>query len=339
MARRATAQDVANLVGVSRSSVSLVLNGRSDGNISAVKQRAILEAANQLNYRPNTLAQSLRSSRTFTLGLLTWMGRSGLPQLMLHMASEKATAAGFASIWMDIGRDPAQEAKAISSLLDRQVDAVLVVAPELVAYEPPEALAGTRTLLVNCHDPERRVTSVVPDEFAGAGRAAHILLDRGHTRIALLAEDDPAAQLRDRVTGVRAALAGAGQPPPLVIPAADLRSGTTAIRAVLRRPGAPTAVICTRERLALATVLAATELQLRIPDDLSLISLEDGEQLAPDLVPSVATIQRPDIAMAEQAVALLLQELTSEQDAAVRQLSFVCPPQLRASVGTPRRGT
>ena len=72
-------------------------------------------------------------------------------------------------------------------------------------------------------------------------------------------------------------------------------------------------MICTRERLALATVLAAAELGLRIPDDLSLISLEDGEQLASDLVPAVATIQRPDSAMAEEAVALLLRELNSER--------------------------
>ena len=153
MARRATAQDVANLVGVSRSSVSLVLNGRGDGNISAAKQEAILEAASQLNYRPNALARSLRSHRTYTLGFLTWMGPSGFPQLMLQAACETATAAGFVSIWMNTGHDPDREARAISSLLDRQVDAILVVAPELVEYDPPEALAGTRTLLVNCHDP------------------------------------------------------------------------------------------------------------------------------------------------------------------------------------------
>ena len=338
MARRATAQDVANLVGVSRSSVSLVLNGRGEGNISAAKQLAILEAASQLNYRPNTLAQSLRSHRTFTLGILTWMGPSGFPQRMLHTACEKTTAAGFVSIWMDTGPAPDQEAQAISSLLDRQVDAFLVVAPELVEYDPPEALAGTRTLLINCRDPGRRVTSVVADEFGGAVRAAQLLMDRGHTRIGLLVEEQPSALREDRVAGVRAALAQAGLPDPLLVPAADLRGGATAIRAVLTGPAAPTAVITTRERLALATVLAAAELGLHIPEDLSVISLEDGERLASDLRPAVATIERPDAAMAEEAVALLLQELTGE-DPDVRQLTFVCPSHLRGSVGTVRRET
>ena len=66
---------MADLAGVSRSSVSLVLNGRGDGNMSAAKQVAILEAARQLNYRPNAVALSLRSQRTWTLGVLTWRGR------------------------------------------------------------------------------------------------------------------------------------------------------------------------------------------------------------------------------------------------------------------------
>ena len=337
MARRATAQDVADLVGVSRSSVSLVLNGRGEGNISAAKQQAILEAASQLDYRPNTLARSLRSRRTSTLGVLTWMGQSGFPQMLLHTSCERTAAAGFASIWMDTGQDRDREAQAISSLLDRQVDAILVVAPELVEYDPPDALAGTRTILINCHDPGLRVTSVVPDEFGGAVRAAQIVTDRGHTRIALLAEAQPTALREDRVAGVRAALAQAGLPDPLLVPAVDLRDGATAIRAVLAGPAAPTAVICTRERLALATVLVAAELGLRIPEDLSLISLEDGEHLARDLRPAVATIERPDAAMAEEAVALLLRELATDKHTDVRQLSFVCPAHLRGSVATARR--
>ena len=67
-----------------------MLNGRGDGNISAAKQVAILEAARQLNYRPNAVALSLRSQRTWTLGVLTWRGASGFPQEMLHGAWETA---------------------------------------------------------------------------------------------------------------------------------------------------------------------------------------------------------------------------------------------------------
>ena len=74
MARKATAQDVADLAGVSRSAVSLVLNGRAQGHIARHKQQAIIEAARRLNYTPNAVALSLRSRRTRTIGVLIWPG-------------------------------------------------------------------------------------------------------------------------------------------------------------------------------------------------------------------------------------------------------------------------
>lgn len=332
MARRATAQDVADLAGVSRSSVSLVLNGHGAGNISARKQTAIIEAARQLAYRPNALALSLRSRRTWTLGVLTWPGRSGFPEALLHAAGETATAAGYLSILMDTHNQPEHESRAVTTLLDRQVDAFVVVAPELVEYHPPEAMVGVPMVLINCVDPERRVTSVAPDEFGAAQCAAQILLDRGHRRLALLTDDVPTAQIRDRVAGIRLALDTAGLVPEMLIAdQPDIQQGASLTRQVLSQPDPPTGLISTRERLGLGAVLAATAVRVSVPDDLSIVSLEDGERLAAHLVPPLATVQRPDRAMAEQAVALLLSQLTSGERGEVRQLSFVCPPDLRAS--------
>ena len=336
MARRARAQDVADLVGMSRSAVSLVLNGHGKGNISKAKQQAILDAARQLNYRPNALALSLRSRRTWTLGVLTWRGASGFPEVLLHSAWETATAASFVLILMDTANDPEHEARAISTLLDRQVDAVVVIAPELIDYRPPDALVGTTTYLVNCVDPDQRVTSVAPDEQGGAACAAQILVDRGHLRIALLTDDAPTAQNRDRVGGVQAVLAASGLPPAVELLAdRDIRQAAARAYEALSGENAPTGFVCTHERLALAVVLAAGQLGLRIPEDLSIISMDDGEELATSLVPALATVQRPDRAMAEQAIGRLMKELTSDKEPEVNQLLFVCPPDLGASTGPP----
>lgn len=338
MARRPTAQDVADLAGVSRSSVSLVLNGRGEGNITPAKQRAVIDAARQLDYRPNKLALSLRSQRTWTLGVLTWPGAGRFPGELLHAAWETATAAGFLLILMDTANDHEHEARAVASLLDRQVDAFIVMAPELIEYRPSEAMTGTPTILVNCTDPDRRVTSIAPDERGGAACAAQILIDQGHRRIALLTDEAPTAQVRDRVAGVRAAVAAAGLPPVRVLAGGrDIHHGAALTRQALGDPDPPTGIVSTRERLALGAVLASAELGRRIPGDLSIVSLEDGEQLAGDLVPPLATVQRPDRAMAVQAMAIMLRELAGEGTNEVRQLSFVCPPALRASTG-PARG-
>lgn len=335
MARRATAQDVANLAGVSRSSVSLVLNGHGDGNIAPAKQAAIIEAARQLDYRPNAVALSLRSRRTRTLGVLTWQGESGFPEALLHAGGETATAAGYVSLLMDTANDPDTEARALTSMLDRQVDAFIVVAPELVDYHPSELLAGTPTVLINCSDPEGRTSSITPDEFGSAECATNILINLGHRRLALLTDDAPTAQIRARVAGVHSAASAAGLTPlVLVADRPDIQQGARLLRDALSGPEPPTALVCTRERLALGAVLAATRLQVAIPEAMSMISLEDGERLARNLVPPLATMQRPDRAMAEQAVAVLMRDLNSEdRDGEVRHLSFTCPPDLRASTG------
>lgn len=334
MGRRATAQDVADLAGVSRSSVSLVLNGRAEGNISAAKQQAIIEAAHQLTYRPNALAMSLRSRRTHTLGVLTWRGGLGLPEELLHAAWASATAAGYLLMVMDTTHDPAHELRAVTTLLDRQVDGFLVVAPELVEYRPLDPMAGTPTVLVNCIDPDRTVTSIAPDELGAASQAAEILIRRGHRRIGLLTDGAGTLQTRDRVAGVQAAVLAAGLPAPTLLRAGrEVHSGAARTREVLLAAQPPTALVCTHERLALGAVLAAAELRVDIPAELSVVSLDDGEMLAGDLVPALTTVQRPDRAMGDQAVRVLVAELEGDTEPDVRQLSFVCPANLRASTG------
>ena len=104
MARKATAQDVADLAGVSRSAVSLVLNGRAQGHIARDKQQAIIDAARRLNYTPNAVALSLRNRRSRTIGVLTWPGASGFAGPMLHATLETATKAGYLLIFMDTVR-------------------------------------------------------------------------------------------------------------------------------------------------------------------------------------------------------------------------------------------
>ena len=338
MARRATAQDVADLAGVSRSSVSLVLNGRGAGNLSEEKQKAIRAAAEQLAYTPNAVALSLRSRRTRTLGVLTWPGAVGFSQTMLHRALRRAGEQSYLLLVMDTDDDAEVERRQLDTLRDRQVDGFLVVSPALAHYRPPEALTTTPTVLLNCLDPDGAVSSVTPDEVQAGHRAAEVLLGRGHERIELLVGDRTSLQTRLRVAGVQQAVTAAGGvlPEPRVA-GRNIDDGVRAARAVLTGPEPPTAMICTHERLAVGAALVAAEVGLGVPDQLSLVSLDDGERLTSRLDPPMTTVHRPDGAMAEQAVSLLLEQLTGA-GADVRRLVFSCPLRERASVGCPGRG-
>ena len=336
MARKATAQDVADLAGVSRSAVSLVLNGRAAGNISVQKQKAVIAAAEQLSYTPNAVALSLRSQRTRTLGVLSWAGRASLAQVLLHSAWQAAHDDRYLMLMMDTGGDREEERRQLETLRDRQVDGFLVIAPDMTEYEPDELMLSVPTVLLNCVDPQGTLSSVAPDELEAGRLAAQVLLEHGHRRTALLVADADAPQTRLRVAGVQQAFAAAGVPAPHPMDAGTgIDDGYHAARRLLLEPDRPSSLICTQERLAVGAVLAAADLHLPVPSALSVLSLEDGEELARSLVPPLTTVHRPDAAMAAEAVSLLVEQISANAPAKARQLLFRCPLNAGASVAAP----
>jgi LacI family transcriptional regulator, galactose operon repressor len=339
VARKATAQDVADLAGVSRSAVSLVLNGRAQGHVAPHKQQAIIEAARRLNYTPNAVALSLRSRRSRTIGVLTWPGKCGFAEAMLHATLQTATAAGYLLIFMDTANDRDHQSRALATLHDRQVDALLVIGPELIDYSVVEVMSTIPTILVNCRDPSAGLTGIVPDEHGAGAAAAQVLIEAGHRRIGVVTGPPDAVQSCLRFAGIEETAAAAGHVALSVQTTTDsgISSGFDAARTLLLAPNAPTALICTHERLAAGAVLAAANLGAAIPADLSLVSLEDGAQLASQLVPRLTTIERPDRAMAEQAVTMTLQRFEEDGAASIQQLTFSCSPAMRDSVAGPRR--
>jgi LacI family transcriptional regulator len=331
MTRRATAQDVADLAGVSRSAVSLVLNGRADGNISRAKQEAVREAARQLSYTPNAVALSLRSQRTETIGVLFWSNQQQIPLALLGAIYQAASAAGYLLLSVDALERPWQ----VGALLDRRVDGFVVVAPELTDIPLPESVAAFPTVLVNCFDSSLGASSLVPDEMGAGASAAQLLLDSGHRSLGVLAAADGLASER-RVRGVVRAMESAGLPAPVVLRGGHtVEAGHAGARTLLSSECPPSAIVCTHERLALGVLLAVADLGLRIPTDLSLVSLDDGENLAGDLVPPVALVERPDTVIATHAIELLVEQLRQGRSA-VRRLTFVCPVRPGASVAPPR---
>jgi LacI family transcriptional regulator, galactose operon repressor len=337
VARKATAQDVADLAGVSRSAVSLVLNGRAKGHIASHKQRAIIEAARRLNYTPNAVALSLRSRRSRTIGVLTWPSDTGFSVPMLHATLQTATAAGYLSIFMDTANDHDHQSRALATLHDRQVDALLVIAPDLVNFGAVEVMSSIPTILVNCLDPNAGLTSITADERSAGAAAARVLIEAGHSRIGIVGGPLDAMPSRLRLEGIEEAAAAARVALSVQTTGRDVSSGFEVTRTLLRAPNAPTALICIHERLAVGAVLAAANLGVRIPADLSVVSLEDGEKLASGLVPRLTTIERPDRAMAEQAVTMTLERFDESANDPVQQLTFSCAPAPRDSVAYLRR--
>ena len=153
MQRKATALDVAKRAGVSRSAVSLVLNGRGDGNVAKESQDRIRQAAADLNYSPNAIALSLRNQRTRVIGIVSdEVVVSPFDGNIIGGADDVARAHGFVTVVMDTERDASRDESAVETLLDRQVDGLMYVTVGLKPLDVPQGMLRVPSVLANCYD-------------------------------------------------------------------------------------------------------------------------------------------------------------------------------------------
>ncbi len=315
MQRKATALDVAKRAGVSRSAVSLVLNGRGDGNVAKESQDRIRQAAAELNYSPNPIALSLRNQRTRVIGIVSdEVVTSPFDGNIIGGADDVARSRGFVTVVMDTAFDAGRDADAVETLLDRQVDGLIHVTVGLRPFDVPSGMLKVPAVLANCYDSAAApaLPHVIPDEVTGGRLATEHLLSLGHRDIALLggAAVDPAAPLRER--GYREAFHHQGlsvREDRISSIGWDIDTGYhRAMKLLDGVPAAerPTAIMCANDRLAVGVVLAAARLGLSVPRDLSIMGYDDEFRIANTMVPALTTMALPLRDMGAAAMNLLL---------------------------------
>lgn len=335
MDRKVTSQDVADAAGVSRSAVSLVLNGRAEGAISAANQKAIRSTAEKLGYRPNQVARSLRDQTTHSIGVLTDSIVTGsFGGEMIAGASRRAARDGYVLLVINADRVPQAEAEALETLLGRQVDALVYAAEGLHGWTPPEHFLGEHNILLDAFAPDGRVTGVVPDEVAGGYRAARMLLDAGHRDIMVFGGTPDVEATGRRVIGHERAMSEAGLTSRQVVCGWEIDVGLEVGTRVLSADDRPTGVICANDRAAAGVMLAAARLGLRVPEDVSIVGYDDDPNVAPQL--GLSTVKLPHWEMGEKAMDLLIGSLKGAELPAGEVLVDT-PAVPRASVGSPSR--
>ena len=296
--RRPTLSDVAMRAGVSVTTASYILNGRSEEmRISADAVDRVQAAVGALHYRPNRSARNLRSSSTATVGVISDQVASG--SFASQMLTGAAAAARQQKHLLVIGEsegDPATEALLIEEMLERQVDGILYATFMHSRVTVPSALRDERVVLLNCRDADGHLPAVVPDDLAGGRAAAEVLLDAGiRDGIHLVGGQAlPRAVAGDlRTQGIAARLAEAGtalagtvDTPWSVVPAYE------AVTALLDSGTAPRALICLNDRAAMGAYEALAEHRLRIPEDVAVVAF-DGSDLAGWLRPPLTSVQLP----------------------------------------------
>ncbi len=309
--RRVTLSDVAALAGVSATTASYILNGRSEEmRIALATQERVRRAAVDLDYRPNPSARSLRTSTTRMVGLVSDMVAGG--QFASAMITGATIAARSADHYVVIGEsqgDVEAEALLIDDMLDRRVDGIVYAKVVTSEIELPEVLRARPVVLLNCVDRSARVPAVIPDDYGGGRTAAIQLLEGGFTTGIHVIGDRPiggaiAGPLR--FDGIRDALSAAGARISSEIACSwAVEEAFDAVTTFLDAGHLPEALICMNDRIAMGTYQALADHGLRIPDDVSVVSF-DGSTLAEWLRPAVTSVALPYADLGARAVAQLL---------------------------------
>ena len=332
--QRVTLLDVAARAGVSRTTASFVLTGRRDMRISDDAEQRVLQAARELDYRPNLLARSLRTNLSQTIGMICdVVATEPFAGQMIRSSVVTALRHDHLLFVGETQGDAEVEQHLVRGMMDRGVGGFLYAALYTREVILSPLLRSQPLVLMNCVARQKTVPAVIPDEFGGGQSAAQVLLDAGHRDgIYLVGEtpDDVIAGSRRR-KGIEAALAAAGSelagqvdtiwwPEPAYAATAGLLS--SGVR--------PTAFVCMNDRTALGVDQACREFGLRVPQDISLISFDDSD-LATWSRPRLTSVAIPHLELGRRATELLLDPETTPR---VHYIEM--PLTVRDSVAAPR---
>ena len=320
-------KDVAREVQMSTATVSRALRGLP--GVSEETRVRVRETARRLGYVPSPSAAGLATGQTRTVAVVVpWVTRWFFAAVV-QGAEEVLRGAGYDLLLYNLAGDESARHRVFeTSLLTKRVDAVLVLSLKPSLEELARLAALGRPVTIVGADVPDWATVRIDDEGA-AGTATRHLLGLGHRRIAyvggategVLDFTAPAA----RVTGFRAALAAAGVPHDPSLEADgefSVAGGSRAGRVLLDRPDRPTAVFAASDEMAIGVIRTARELGLRVPEDLSVIGIDDHEMAE---IFDLTTVAQP---VHEQGRVAALQVLTALADQDWEPDQVVLPTEL-----------
>ena len=306
---RVTELDVAQAAGVSRSTVSRILNGTA--RVTPDKRAAVEAAIRQLNYRPDHAARSLKMGRSMTVGVLVQDIESPFFTRLLRGIEEGLAGSGYVAIIVTGHWNPVAEEERIQLLMARRVDGLVVLAGHLpdsrllaLAEHQPIVVTG-RTLAGPAVD------GVWFDQFEVGRMATRHLLDCGHRRIAHIAGPPDQADAVARHAGYVKALEESGlAPEPALIVRGDFTEigGLLAMNRLLDGGVTFSAVFAANDQTAYGVRMALYRRGLRVPDDLSVIGVDDLPAAAL-LTPAQTTVRQPLYELGRYAASSLLRML------------------------------
>jgi len=340
MPKRPTSADVAAEAGVSRTTVSFVLNERAGVKIPDETRQRVLAAAARLDYHPNSVARQLAGGASRAVGLVLrqtpeQVANDGVLAETLRGLANAARAANHRVLVETLAPGEGRYADLLRS---GRTDGLIVSGPRYDDEELAELVRDGFPVVIQGSVPGLDVPSVDVDNEAGARLAVEHLLALGHRRIACITHAPLAyTAASERLTGYREALAAAGladEPELIAEGAFDAQSGRRAVAEILARTK-PEAIFVTSDVVAIGAIAGLRDAGLSVPGDVSVVSFDDIP-LAAYLDPPLTTIRLPAYDLGLTAGRAILERIAGRPVAARTLL----PTELIVRASTaPRHGT
>ncbi len=311
----ATIYQVSELAGVSLATVSRVVN--KNARVSEKTAKKVHDAMKELGYRPNSIARSLASSRTNSIGLLVSELHGPFFGSMMSGIETELRAKGKHTIIASGHSDEATEKDSIEFLINRNCDA-LILHVEAVSDDYLLKLSEGKTplIIINRLVPGLEDRCVSLDNEAGGFLATQALIKKGHRQFAYISGPNWKKDAQDRYNGHIRALnqAGLAQDSNLVYEGNfQQEGGREGIQALVKSGKPFDAIVCGNDEMASGAMTKARELDIKVPDDVSIIGF-DNIIYAEYLNPKLTTVDYPIQKMGKMAARLALQHTYNFKD-------------------------
>lgn len=307
-----TVLDVAKVAGVAPITVSRVIN--NSGYISQETKEKVEAAIIELGYVPNTLARGLRSKRTNSLALVVADITNPYFTSMARGVEDVAGSSGYSVIYCNTDESETKEDKYANILVQRQVDGVLLVPAggnaRTVRYFENNKID---VVVLDRRVPEKNTNLVCSDSVNGAKELTDLLIKLGHQQIAIITGPNNVSTSTDRVVGYRNSLeeAGLSANEQVYFGGFNQQTGYESTRIAMCSSQKPTAFFAANNFILIGVVKALRELNLKVPEDVSVVGFDDFPE-SMLIEPFFTVAIQPAYEMGQKAAELLIKQINGE---------------------------
>ncbi|MBS4178471.1 LacI family DNA-binding transcriptional regulator [Lederbergia citrea] len=324
-----TISDVASLAGLSRATVSRVINNHP--YVTKEKKELVMDAMKQLGYFPNTSAQNLRKQKTDTIAVLVPRLTNPFFTHLVESLEDRAAEYGLQILICNTKYDKKRELEFLYLLKTKQVDGIIMTSIENNWSQIEEITMNGPIVLCNEYITGANVSSVRLNQLEGGYIGTHHLIQKGHTKIGYCWGGVLSGLSYDRFEGYRKALAGQGlsiNENWLFEGVFSIDDGRRVLNEISEMYDRPTALFTGSDEVAAGIISEAKKKGLHVPGDIAVIGFDD-QPIAEVIEPALTTIRQPISEIGKKTMEVMIELLSKKNQSDEHQI-YELPLQLIA---------